>query len=475
MWLPVRGVRTPADLWTKNFEKYCGKKVYCAMQDWLRRNDKESFQVFLFEPHFESYFDSHARFEFDKAILSGSCSEGLFLYSAEPPDMDFMCVLKNIMFSLNDQQNGCLWSREDTPFVDVFITNKETQKLWSAFLDNAQEGTGKHRLSSRKLKEKLQENYQKTANIFSAIFGKEEQSEEVTEGAAMTISKPESAVSYCDCLVDFLTEFLNNPIKEQFDADKEYLKSIAGLPDLLYTRIVQASDIVLAIFCEGWPSCAREWITHKRLWPDMHSVATISNSGYHIVPKSSPDGDFRLSFSCAETMLVESLIPLQHRVMRAFKAVVKYHENTWSPNLKNIISSYHLKTMAFWHFEKTSQESWTEETLVHHLVALLEELAETLRMQNLPMYFMPKVNLLQDVDAPDVTLDLMENISQLSQNFSAMSEGVNNNISLRDFVGSDYDTFFNIFDMVRAEKLKNAGQGGERSFTWNYLFNIVGN
>lgn len=74
----------------------------------------------------------------------------------------------------------------------------------------------------------------------------------------MTISKSESAISYCDCLVDFLAKFLNNPINEQFDAEKEYLKSIAGLPDLLYTRIVQASDIVLAIFCEGWPSCARE-------------------------------------------------------------------------------------------------------------------------------------------------------------------------------------------------------------------------
>ncbi|CAB4013949.1 Hypothetical predicted protein [Paramuricea clavata] len=427
MWLPVTGVRTPVDLWTRNFENYFGDKVYCVMQDWLRQNNKETTPDFLCKPHFENYFDSRPPFEIDEVILSGSCSEGLFLYSREPSDRDFMCVLKNITFSLEDQQNGCLWLREDTPFVYAFMTSDETQNLWCAFLDNADKGTRKHRLSSRKLKEKLQENSQKTANnnICSAIFGRDE---EVTEGAAMTISKPEFGTSDWNRLVDFLTKFLNNPINEELGGEIEYWVSNGGLPDLFYTRAAQASDVVLAIFCEGWPSCAREWITRKRLWPDMNSVEKISNNGYHIVPKSSPDGDFRLSFSCVETMLVETLIPLQRRVMRAFKAVVKYHENTWSPNLKNIISSYHLKTIAFWHFERTSQESWTEDTLVHHLVALLEELAEALRIQNLPMYFMPKVNLVQDVDNPEVTLDLMEKISQLSQNFCAMSEAINNNI-----------------------------------------------
>jgi hypothetical protein len=155
-------------------------------------------------------------------------------------------------------------------------------------------------------------------------------------------------------------------------------------------------------------------------------VEKIKQGGFHIVPKSSPDGDFRLSFSCAETTLIKTLTPLQLKVMRAFKAVVKYYQNTWSENLKEIISSYHSKTIAFWHFEKSSQESWTEETSVHHLVTLLEELAEALRMQYLPMYFMPKFNLLQDVDDPELMLDLMERISQLSHNFTAMSEAVDN-------------------------------------------------
>jgi hypothetical protein len=101
-------------------------------------------------------------------------------------------------------------------------------------------------------------------------------------------------------------------------------------------------------------------------------VEKIIHAGFHIVPKSSHNGDFRLSFSRAETILVKTLEPLQHKVMRAFKAVIKYHQRIWSPSIEGIISSYHLKTIAFWYFEKTSQESWTEETLVHHLVTLLE-------------------------------------------------------------------------------------------------------
>jgi hypothetical protein len=45
-------------------------------------------------------------------------------------------------------------------------------------------------------------------------------------------------------------------------------------------------------------------------------------------------------------------------------------------------------------------------------------------MQNLPIYFIPKFNLLQDVDDPEITLELMEKVLQLSHNFSAMSKAV---------------------------------------------------
>ena len=418
MWLPARGVHTVASMLTKNIQKFFPNKgnIDNAPFPWdliCQALLDEDFKCF--EGHFESCFDDKPPFQLREAILTGSYSEGLFLYFTEPPDMDFMCVLKNITFTQEDQEHGSLSFREDTPFVNAFVTNEQTEKLWSEFFDDLEKQVGKNRLSSRKLKTKLQENYRKrgSRSIFE-VFGKE-QVEEITEGAAVTIRKIKSVRSASDILADLCEQLPYQLINH-------------GTPG--YNFMAPSSDIVLSIFCEGWPCCAREWITRKRFWPNRNSVENIAQRGFHIVPKSSPDGDFRLSFSCAETMLIETLSSLQHKVIRAFKAVVKYHQDSWSPNLKEILSSYHLKTIAFWYFEKKSQESWSDENAVHHLVALLDQLAEALRTQHLPMYFMPKVNLFQHVDDPEAPLELSEKISQLSRNSAAMSDAVKNKAPL---------------------------------------------
>ncbi|CAB4021195.1 Hypothetical predicted protein [Paramuricea clavata] len=453
MWEPAAiGVHRAPDLLVKYFEKhfrrffnminipYESSRIHNSIEyvceDICKRH--------IFKTDFHSYFHAQPPFQLREAILTGSLSEGLYLFSSEPPDMDFMCVLKNIMFSQEDQEDGSLLLREDTPFVYAFITRKENKNLWSEFLDEGDKHTGKLRLSSRKLKEELEKNYKKTGGLFRT-FGKEGL-EEVDEGAAVTIRKPEPVVPSVERYRKFKEEILRQPWRVLLDnaVSDEILHAMLD-------KLIPSSDIVLSISCEGWPYCAREWITRERVWPDKHSVETITLAGFHIVPKSSHDGDFRLSFSCAETILVKTLEPLQHKVMRAFKAVIKHHQRIWSPSAKGIISSYHLKTIAFWHFEKTSQESWTEETVVHHLVVLLEELAEALRIQSLPMYFMPKVNLLQDVDDPEVTLDLMDKISRLSHNFPAMSEAVNDKTTLKEsaiLIDSDHNVIHSNHDDV---------------------------
>jgi hypothetical protein len=177
----------------------------------------------------------------------------------------------------------------------------------------------------------------------------------------------------------------------------------------------------LALSCDGWPLSAQEWITRERAWPDEELVNKIAQGGFHIVPKSSPEGDFRLSFSFAETTLIKHWSTLQHKTMRCFKAVIKCHQNTWSSNIKEIISTYHLKTIAFWHFEKKTQDSFTEETVVTHLVLLIQELAEALMKLELPMYFMPKVNLLKSVENYEEAVDTAEQIFHLSRDYDAMT------------------------------------------------------
>ena len=387
-----------------------------------RRACEHISKISFFKENFERYFDPWPPFQFGGSMLSGSFSEGLFLYTPlSPPDMDYMCALKGISFTQQDQENGSLMLREDTPFVYALIKGEKEQKLWSQFLDD----TDRSRLSSRKLKDRLRENYQRSGKFFHRSKG--EHHDEVGEGAAMTIHKIPGLPSFTK-VYEFTQKFLTRPLVKEFGDIVVDLEFSTKLHDAaLWYHFVNCSDVVLSILCEGWPSCATEWITRKRIWPHAQLVKDITQRGFHIVPKSSPDGDFRLSFSRAETILVKALNPLQHKVMRAFKAVVKYHDKkSLTPSTKGIMSSYHLKTVAFWYFEKSSEESWTEEALAHHLVTLLEELKEVLRKQNLPMYFMPKVNLFKDIGGPEITEKLKEGISQFSHDFTAISKAVKN-------------------------------------------------
>ena len=62
----------------------------------------------LFERKVRCVFDTNQPLQLDETILTGSYSEGLFLFFGDPPDMDFMCVLKNITFTQKDQENGSL-------------------------------------------------------------------------------------------------------------------------------------------------------------------------------------------------------------------------------------------------------------------------------------------------------------------------------------------------------------------------------
>jgi hypothetical protein len=124
---------------------------------------------------------SHHAFQLREAILTGSISDGLLLTGIELPDFDYMCVLKNTMFSKEDQENGCSLVRDDTPFVYAYITNKETQHLWREFFDDV----GVALTLFKKIKRKADKNYQKPGRtVFPSCDN--EHLEEVTEGASLT-------------------------------------------------------------------------------------------------------------------------------------------------------------------------------------------------------------------------------------------------------------------------------------------------
>ena len=391
---PIVGARCPTELYSLQFKEVFPNvpvpppQFYGVFERLINMNESHVINT---EEEYFSFFESmtkHPAFQFDKLFLSGSLSEGLAIYQDELPDHDIMMIFKNISFSEEDQKCGNLTMKEDTAFVNAYITNEESLKLWEDFLeDPAGEDTTRRQLSSRKLKAMHHDFYEKR----DAVFNNQNFNRCKTMGDGPSLE---------------LTREISLP---------------HGAP---VKEVSWSADIIISIRCDGWPHCAWEWPQRDRLWPDKNLVQKISQDGFYIVPKSSLEGNFRLSFSNAETTLIENLTPLQHKVIRAFKAVIKYHQSNWSPNIKDIICTYHLKTIAFWHIEKTTQDSWTEGNVVSHLLLLIEEFAEALKKGNLPMYFLPKYNLLGNVENSEEMKKISAKVVELSKDIHAITTAV---------------------------------------------------
>ena len=409
VWTPAVGAKSFDELVNRNTDKIISSFGSSIISRIMIRDNLPLRPLF---PQLEDFSDAQPPFQIEQEILSGSWSEGLYFYGHEKtkiPDMDYMIVLKNISFSKEDQLTGHLALKEETPFLYAYLTKESSIKMWNNYLVDDDKAPGK-RLSSRRLKEKLQQNYHKTISDFV-----NDNSSDVDDGAAMYINR----VPYNLPTIRKASKLFNN-ILPNLDLPQK------ALDFLQEVTTFTGWDIVLAISCDGWPSCAKEWLTRDRIWPHEHLVQKISRTGFHIIPKRSEEGDFRLSFSSAETTLIENFTELQHKVIRSFKAVVKFHQDTWGQNIKEIITTYHLKTIAFWHFEKIEKNSFTEEMVATHLVLLLQELAKALRVRKLPMYFMPKVNLFSNVENSEEAVNIAEKIDYLSQDNNSLIESLEN-------------------------------------------------
>jgi hypothetical protein len=305
-------------------------------------------------------------------------------------DIDFMLVLKNIEVSEEEQQKGNLMTKENTPFVTVYLTDEDDIKMWADFLEASSNATCERstKLSSRKLKERFREKYIKYGPFFMPL-GKEEV-EKVDEGPSAVCCEPpgnweEWSVSKHGCL----------PIKE--------------------------FDVVLAIKCNGWPLSAQEWLSRPRCWPNQDIIQKIIKDGFHVVLKSSSEGNFRLSYSNAEVLLIENLSDLQHKTYRAFKSFVSHYKNELALNGKKLIRSYYLKTIVLWYCEKSDPRDWTGERIVGHLLSLIDDLIIALKESNLPMYFMPKYNLMEQIEDGK---EIAEKISDMRFNLSLITETI---------------------------------------------------
>ena len=381
-----RGVRRLYDYWNMMFQN-----------SWMKTVEREDLSKFYHDNDFlviNNYFDNEPPFQLEDVLLTGSLSEGTFKFSLKErkfSDQDFMLLLKNIQVTEADQKKGNLPVKENTPFVNLYLTDEDLLKTWSEFLETSCDATCEiAKFSSRKLKSRFRENYTKNSPFGGPL--NDETVEPVDDGPSIAVCS-----------------------KYRWDENDK------DVPTSLNHFRGGDIDFVLAIKCNGWPLCAQEWIFRQRCWPSQDLVQTIVKEGFHLVCKSSPEGDFRLSYSNAETVLIGNLNALQFKTYRAFKTFVSYYKKNWSAEAKKAVCSYHLKTIVLWYCEKSDPIDWTEDRIVDHLLSLIEDLILAISEKNLPMYFMPKCNLmerLEDIAEP------LEQMIELRLNLNLITKAV---------------------------------------------------
>lgn len=81
-----------------------------------------------------NYFDNEAPFQLDEVLFSGSLSEGTMTANLRKKlvsDTDFMFVLKNIKVTEEDQKKRNLSVKEDTPYVNLNLTDDGLITTWA--------------------------------------------------------------------------------------------------------------------------------------------------------------------------------------------------------------------------------------------------------------------------------------------------------------------------------------------------------
>ena len=155
-------------------------------------------------------------------------------------------------------------------------------------------------------------------------------------------------------------------------------------------------------------------------WPrtTITNLKKMLNKKVYAVPKPDPHSKlghlrWRLSFSVLEIELARSLTDIQRRCYKVLKTIVKLEINKEIPDEQKY-PSYYIKTIFFWFCEKTSISSWKAEHLGRYWLKLFDNKIESLDKKNLPHYFIPSYNLLEE-KRPSVILLWKERLKQIRQ------------------------------------------------------------
>ena len=133
-------------------------------------------------------------------------------------------------------------------------------------------------------------------------------------------------------------------------------------------------DTVSCMRCLSWPSQAADWPTRHREygWPDSATVDCVVSDGCDVVAVAHRQCrqhevmgkyQWRLSFSRAEIVLLNSWMPVQQIVYHMLRVFVKTQRLIDSANNSDVatLSNYHIKTLMLWACELKTRIWWTDD------------------------------------------------------------------------------------------------------------------
>jgi len=185
-------------------------------------------------------------------------------------------------------------------------------------------------------------------------------------------------------------------------------------------------DNVPCLRCLSWPPQAADWSKRHRDydWPGSATVDCVVSNGCDVVRavhRRSREDDweskyqFRLSFSRAEIVLLNSWMPVQQIVYHMLRFFTKTEQLTYITDSAGtkIFSNYHLKTLALWACELKSQRWWTDDmNVVRKCTKLLHTFADWLRSEMCPHYFVNSCNLLNSTVHSEVVVSQLASMTE---------------------------------------------------------------
>ncbi|XP_061179560.1 uncharacterized protein LOC133188196 [Saccostrea echinata] len=128
-------------------------------------------------------------------------------------------------------------------------------------------------------------------------------------------------------------------------------------------------DDAQCLFSDFWPPSATSWVDRCQSWPKPRIVHDIVRNGCHCVAIGHKlgnhyDTEWRISFSRAEQILVNSMNHCQFLVYGLLKIYLKEVINNGLDDKDKLLCSYHVKAAVFWMIQTNIMPFWCPENLL---------------------------------------------------------------------------------------------------------------